>query len=90
MACVSQTNTCKPDPCRTIVCPGECWHCGLTSDGIGTCLLNDECAPVNNKVGQRGGGQGCACAAAGDGSGNPGWLGALFALAAAFGRRRRR
>jgi MYXO-CTERM domain-containing protein len=90
MACVSQTSTCKPDPCRTIVCPDQCWHCGLTSDGIGTCLLNDECAPVNNKVGQRGGGEGCACATGGDAGSSTGWLGALFAVAAAFGRRRRR
>src|SRR6266545_3454070 len=78
MSCVSETDTCKPDPCRTIICPSDCWHCGVTSDGIGTCLLNDDCRPVSNKVGQRGGGEGCACTTAGEGSGQAGWLAALF------------
>ena len=31
MACVPQTNTCKPDPCKTIVCPSDCWT--LQGDG---------------------------------------------------------
>ena len=29
MTCVSMTNTCKVDPCSTIQCPSDCWHCGV-------------------------------------------------------------
>ena len=53
-------------PCRTIQCPSDCWHCGVTTDGRGNCFLNDTCGVVNNKVGQRGGGEsGCSCATGG-------------------------
>jgi MYXO-CTERM domain-containing protein len=90
LICVSQTNTCTPDPCRTIQCPSDCWHCGVTSDGKGSCFLNDNCGVVNNKVGQRGGGAaGCGCATGGELPAG-GWLGALLALGFAAGRRRRR
>jgi MYXO-CTERM domain-containing protein len=87
MACVSQNNSCKADPCQTIQCPSDCWHCSVTSDGIGTCLLNDSCQPVENKVGQRGGAAGCNCEAA---DGSPSALGLALLLGLAVAARRRR
>ncbi len=88
MTCVSMTNTCKVDPCSTIQCPSDCWHCGVTKDGIGTCLINDDCKPVETQVGQRGGGGGCGCETAG-GPGATSWL-SLLALGVVFARRRRK
>jgi MYXO-CTERM domain-containing protein len=90
MACVPQTNTCKVDPCRTIQCPSDCWTCKLSSDGIGTCVVdNDKCKPVNIVVGQKGGGTaGCSCEVAEGGSYGP--LGLLLGLAFVTFRRRRR
>ncbi len=91
MACVSQNNTCLPDPCRTIQCPSDCWHCGVTTDGKGTCLLNDACKPVENKVGQRGGGSaGCGCATGGPSAPSGVGLLALLGLAGATRRRRQK
>jgi MYXO-CTERM domain-containing protein len=90
MACISQTNSCEDDPCRTIQCPSDCWHCGLTTDGKGTCLLNDNCSPVENKVGQRGGAaSGCSCETGG-GAGSGWTVTLLLGLALAGARRRRR
>jgi MYXO-CTERM domain-containing protein len=90
MTCVSMTNTCVVDPCSTIRCPSDCWHCGITKDGVGTCLLNDDCKPVETKVGQRGGNGGCACDTAG-GPASTSWLGLfVFGAAGLLARRRRR
>jgi MYXO-CTERM domain-containing protein len=91
--CISTTNTCETDPCITINCPGECWTCGVTIDGIGTCLLKDSCQPVTTKVGQHGGGEsGCSCEVGGGSAGS--WLGSsiglLLGLGLVVGRRRRR
>ena len=89
MACVPQTNICKADPCKTIVCPVDCWTCRVTADGIGTCIVdNDKCEPVNVIVGIKGGGNaGCSCSTD---SGSVAPLGLLLGLAAFFSRRRRR
>ncbi len=88
--CVPTTAICEPDPCATIQCPTECWHCGVTNDGTGTCLLNDTCTPIQTKVGQRGGGEaGCSCAVDGA-SRTTSWIGLLLGLALIAGRRRRR
>jgi MYXO-CTERM domain-containing protein len=90
MACVPQTNTCKPDPCQTIHCPSDCWTCKVTSDGIGTCIVdNDKCQPVNIVVGQKGGGNaGCSCEVGGSSPASP--LALLLGLALVVARRRRR
>jgi MYXO-CTERM domain-containing protein len=89
MSCVSMTNTCVVDPCSTIRCPSSCWHCGITKDGVGTCLLNDDCKPVATEVGQRGGTGGCACDTA-DSPARTSWLALfLFASAGLLARRRR-
>jgi MYXO-CTERM domain-containing protein len=92
MQCVPTTGKCVTDPCSTIECPSECWHCGITSDGLGTCLLNDTCQPVETKVGQRGGGEsGCSCEVGGGRGGyGTSWLGLSLALGLVAGRRRRR
>jgi MYXO-CTERM domain-containing protein len=87
--CVPTSGTCETDPCSTIQCPSECWHCGITNDGLGTCLLNDSCQPVQTKVGQRGGGEaGCGCAVGDGASRTTGWLGLLLGLILLGGRRR--
>lgn len=87
--CVPATSSCEPDPCSTIECPSECWHCGITNDGIGTCLLNDTCQPVETKVGQRGGGEsGCGCDVGNNGQ-TTRWLGLMLAVCIIVRRRRR-
>jgi MYXO-CTERM domain-containing protein len=90
MACVPKDNSCIPDPCKTIVCPSDCWTCALTSDGTGTCIVdNDKCEPVNIVVGQKGGGMaGCGCEVSGTGSAAP--LGLLLVFGLVITRRRRR
>jgi MYXO-CTERM domain-containing protein len=97
-ACVStaaSTSTltseiCEPDPCATINCPSTCWTCGVTSDGLGTCMLKDSCSSVTTNVGQRGGGEsGCSCAVSGGPDGR-GWLGLVLGLGLIGARRRRR
>jgi MYXO-CTERM domain-containing protein len=92
MVCVSSTNTCITDPCLTMRCPDDCYSCGVTRDGIGTCFVDgDKCKPVNIQVGQRGGAAGCACAV--DGPGDRSGAGAvtlLLALGLVVVRRRRR
>jgi MYXO-CTERM domain-containing protein len=90
--CVSMTGTCAPDPCLTIQCPSECWTCGVTADGTGTCMLKSDCQEKITLVGQRGGGSaGCGCAV-GDGGGgsSAAWLGLGLGLCLASMRRRRR
>ena len=90
MTCVSSTNTCINDPCLTMRCPGDCYSCGVTKDGIGTCFIDGtKCQPVNVLVGQRGG-AGCACAVDGDRSGSGGAFALLLALGLVVARRRRR
>jgi len=92
MICVSSTNTCIDDPCLTMRCPGDCYSCGVTKDGIGTCFIDgNKCKPVNLQVGQRGG-AGCSCAVDGDhtGMGSSGALALLMALGLVIARRRRR
>ena len=84
------TVSCEPDPCATITCPGTCWTCGVTTDGLGTCMLKDSCQSVTTNVGQRGGGEaGCSCAVGG-GTDARGWLGLVLGLGLVVGRRRRR
>jgi MYXO-CTERM domain-containing protein len=89
-ACVQQTNTCKPDPCATIRCPTDCWTCKVTTDGFGTCMVdNAKCEPVNIVVAQKGGGaSGCSCEVGDRGGYGP--LGLLLGLALVVSRRRRR
>ncbi|HEX3905493.1 MAG TPA: MopE-related protein [Polyangia bacterium] len=90
--CVATTSTCETDPCTTIKCPGDCWTCGVTVDGLGTCMLNASCQSVTTNVGQRGGGEsGCNCAVGeGSGQGDPrSWLGLLLGLGLVVARRRR-
>jgi MYXO-CTERM domain-containing protein len=85
---VSQTNTCEVDPCLTIRCPTDCYTCKVTTDGIGTCIIdNDKCQPVNMTAGVKGGG-GSGCEVSGTASGSP--LALLLGLALIAGRKRRR
>jgi len=91
--CVSQTNTCETDPCLTMKCPSDCWSCKVTTDGMGTCIVdNTKCQQVNITVGQKGGGNaGCSCAVSGgEVAGSFGPLGLLLGLALVVSRRRRR
>jgi MYXO-CTERM domain-containing protein len=91
--CVSTTGLCAPDPCRLIDCPSDCWTCGTTADGTGTCLLKPECQQTITQVGQRGGGtRGFSCAVGGDGGGTGvAWpVALLLGAAVAFAARRRR
>jgi MYXO-CTERM domain-containing protein len=68
-------------------CPADCWRCDSTSDGRGVCVDNGQCKQEKLKVGQGGGGCGCAV----DGSSNGGPLGiALFGLAIVLSATRRR
>ena len=62
----------------------------MTTDGIGTCVVdNAKCQPVNIVVSQKGGGNaGCSCEVAGGGSAGP--LGLLLGITAFAARRRRR
>jgi MYXO-CTERM domain-containing protein len=65
--CVSTSGQCAPDPCLLIQCPGDCWTCGTTADGTGTCLLDASCKEKISQVGQRGGGTAAlGCAVGGD------------------------
>jgi MYXO-CTERM domain-containing protein len=90
MACVPQTNQCKPDPCQTIHCPSDCFSCKVTSDGIGTCVVdNDKCTRVQVVVGQKGGGSSGCSVGGSAGSASP-LAALLLGLALVFVRRRRR
>jgi MYXO-CTERM domain-containing protein len=85
--CVPTTGKCAADPCRLMQCPADCWRCDSTSDGRGVCVDNGQCKQEKLKVGQGGGGCGCAV----DGSSNGGPLGiALFGLAIVLSATRRR
>jgi len=87
--CVPTTDSCETDPCITINCPTDCWTCGVTTDGIGTCMLKDSCQPTKISVGQRGGGEaGCSCAAGGTGDASS-WAILLVGLGLVVGRRKR-
>ena len=87
--CVSATDTCVTDPCLTINCPSDCWTCGVTVDGKGTCMLKDSCQPISISVGQKGGGEsGCSCTVGG--SDAPSWTVLLVGLGLLLGRRRQR
>jgi Putative metal-binding motif len=91
--CVSTTTTCETDPCITINCPSDCWTCGVTVEGIGTCMLKDSCQPVTTKVGQHGGGEsGCSCQVGGGSRGSQfgSSIGLLLGLGLVVGRHRRR
>ncbi|HVV15681.1 MAG TPA: MopE-related protein [Polyangia bacterium] len=83
-------NPCETDPCATMQCPGDCWTCGITTDGTGTCLFRqDVCEKVTTKVGQKGGGSsGCGCEVGG-GPGRAGWLALAVGLMLVAARRRR-
>jgi MYXO-CTERM domain-containing protein len=89
--CVPTTGNCEPDPCATIQCPSDCWQCGITPDGLGTCIFNHAaCQSIQTKVGQKGGGEaGCGCAVEGT-SRTTSWLGLILALGLIARRRRRR
>jgi hypothetical protein len=90
--CVQSTGTCAPDPCRLITCASDCFTCGVTTDGTGTCMLNADCKQAVTKVGQRGGGMGgLGCAVGGESSGTgASLLGLLLGLAIVTRSRRRR
>jgi MYXO-CTERM domain-containing protein len=85
--CVSTTGKCAPDPCRLMACPGACWRCDSTVDGKGVCVENGLCQQEKLKVGQKGGG--CGCAVEGGAGGTPLGL-AVFGLAVVLGAARRR
>ncbi len=85
-----KVDACEVDPCATMNCPSDCWTCGITNDGTGTCNLKPSCQPVATKVGQHGGGEsGCSCEVGG-GLGRSGWLALAVGLALVAARRRRR
>jgi MYXO-CTERM domain-containing protein len=89
-SCVKTTGRCGADPCMLIQCPSECWTCGTTAEGTGTCLLKSECKEKITQVGQRGGGNaGCGCAVSETG-GSSAWTALLLGVALAAGARRRR
>jgi MYXO-CTERM domain-containing protein len=88
-SCVSQTGDCEADPCRLMVCPTDCWQCITSVDGKGTCIPNGQCVQTKTKVGQKGGGCGCALDEAAGRRGTP-WSLFAFGLLAALATRRRR
>jgi hypothetical protein len=96
--CVQETGLCAADPCNAISCPGPCWQCTTTSDGMGTCRVSGDCKEVSAQIGIKGGGDGCGCAVVGardDGAARGSSLGLLAAVLGLGGvltttRRRRR
>ena len=70
-------------------CPGDCYVCTTTADGVGTCVSNGQCRQTLTKLGQRGGG--CTCALDPDAGrdGVPWALGLLGVGGVAVTRRRR-
>jgi MYXO-CTERM domain-containing protein len=87
--CVSTTGQCAPDPCILMQCPGDCYACKVTPEGQGTCVSNGVCTQMLLKVGQKGGGCGCATAA---GGGDAPWeaLALLGVVGMVTSRRKRR
>jgi MYXO-CTERM domain-containing protein len=72
-SCIKTTGTCAPDPCTLIDCPGPCWQCAVTAEGVGTCRVSGDCKEVATKIGLKGGG-GCGCTTGGGtGGGSGGW-----------------
>jgi len=92
--CIQETGACEADPCNTVNCPGPCWVCAVTSDGMASCQVSGDCREVSAQIGIKGGGDGCGCAVGGDDA-NPSAF-ALFAAILGLGgtlttkRRRRR
>jgi hypothetical protein len=76
--CIQETGACEADPCNTVNCPGPCWVCAVTSDGMASCQVSGDCREVSAQIGIKGGGDGCGCSV-GDAS-NPSSL--AFAIAA--------
>jgi len=77
--CVPTTGQCAPDPCRVMSCPSQCWTCGITNDGTGTCFLDQDCKQTVTQVGLTGGGKkGFGCAVGDGPTSSP--LGALALL----------
>jgi hypothetical protein len=60
--CIQQTGTCEADPCNTVNCPGPCWTCAVTSDGMASCQVSGDCRELSAQIGIKGGGDGCGCA----------------------------
>jgi MYXO-CTERM domain-containing protein len=88
--CVSQTGACEADPCRLMQCPTDCWTCTVSVDGKGACTPNGQCVQIKTKVGEKGGGCGCALDDEGGRRGTPWSLFVFGLIAAAAGVRRRR
>jgi MYXO-CTERM domain-containing protein len=92
MRCVSETGTCVADPCTLINCPGPCWQCTTTSDGVGTCKVSGDCKEVSAQIGLKGGGDGCGCAVGSREGDRPGLglLATMLGIAGVLSVRRRR
>jgi hypothetical protein len=92
--CIQETGVCEADPCNTVNCPGPCWVCAVTTDGMASCQVSGDCREVSAQIGIKGGGDGCGCAV-GDTSSNPSSLALMVAVVGLCGtftskRRRRR
>ncbi|HET6149406.1 MAG TPA: MopE-related protein, partial [Polyangia bacterium] len=90
--CIQETGVCAADPCNLVNCPGPCWACSVTSDGMPSCRVSGDCREVSSQIGIKGGGDGCGCAVGGDvdpASGVSLMLAAI-GLAGVFNTRRRR
>jgi hypothetical protein len=91
--CIPETGACEADPCNTVNCPGPCWVCAVTTDGMASCQVSGDCREVSAQIGIKGGGDGCGCTV-GDAS-NPSSLALMVAVIGLCGtftskRRRRR
>jgi len=89
--CIQETGACEADPCNTVNCPGPCWVCAVTSDGMASCQVSGDCREVSAQIGIKGGGDGCGCAV-GDSS-SPSSLAlavAALGLCGTFSSKRRR
>ena len=90
--CIPETGACVADPCNQIKCPGPCWQCTTTSDGIGTCKVSGDCKEISAQIGLKGGGDGCGCTvgpSGGRGAGL-GLLASMLGIAGVLSLRRRR
>jgi MYXO-CTERM domain-containing protein len=91
--CIQSTGVCTADPCNLVDCPGPCWTCAVTSDGMPTCRVSGDCHEVSAQIGSKGGGDGCGCAVGGDVDPVSGisLMAAMIGLAGVIsGRRKRR